>query len=1293
MTKLKLTLIRKIADSVKLKPLFEAVNKTALEFSFVNFGPDPKGSNNVYGFYFLNPLNNQKIIEGRCAISSNNNSLVILSPVKETDLEFLPTLTEKVYRQAFEIDITPHTDHSRPDRDFFPLLDKLDSLPVTEAMTKADKDKEVTLWEKYIKAVKAIFKNQEEVFKVTKVGELHRDSIEFTIQRENWRAIMIEELEEKFPQYPILNDGINILEFAIDNTINSIVESHDEEVLNIEKLQGDLTEVIIDNFFKIDSKPSFAAKSHLKLNFYNSEERRFVAEEIEKKLVEKFTVSTKFNENWIAKMKLEDVPCLKSILEKDYQTVELSPVEAIIELKNNAPKISETDKTKQLLKEVKAEFANANCGLNDNNSLLEINIMGRFDVFQFQQKYNLSLKSIKQIFTVTGYGKPENFDGALLNGNSYSIEGRNMKSILPIIGRIREKYSDTKKTSFKTSYYFEIPSIVDTKFIDKEKQVRLYQNNIEFNSDHTQLKISFFSKEEYQKKVDFIKSVFSELNVSLKEHETFNIQIRQSLENPDQLNALIEKAVIKPLLNKFGSTVKVEYEIERQIINVEWGGDNQLSDIILSLQNILSNADYKHFFQADFKPEIAQVLSIQISEDTAKLNAFYSKRENTFSNKGSIYLLNLEQVSRFEETRNLFSDEDIGVNIGSIEAWKGNRITARLNTKSIAKIKSSENPLNVFKDDNDKSNNPEDWVGMYVKPTLSGDLTQYRRLSYAIERIIYPTQAWKRSRKNRLPLFNERLPNFIFDSSTARPITIPDEPLTPLNKLNDKQMEAVRKAINTKDLFILQGPPGTGKTTVISEIIFQILKRQPKSKILLTSQTHLAVDNALERLANQSLVKPLRLGTNPDSFEEEGQKYFEGYISIWADAEPGSPTEEKYAKNPVNVWIKNIIANVPSSDERFKQVLDKWKSGLLKLDKIEKGLFSKRYTSSFNVVGATCSLTGSDFGFLNKYDFSKNGFDYVIFDEASKATPPELLIPLLSGKSIIVIGDHKQLPPMIDETDFEEKLKEIGENELAEEIHQIELGKSHFEKLFRSSFQTNPSIVTTLDTQYRMHKNIMEVIDQFYQEEGGLKCGLPEDKIDIPNLSEKASRWHGLKYMDGSFLSEDNHLLWVNVDSFEKNHNPGFSNNGEVLAINKILKLLKNSNGFKNLLNYSTKEDDKEIGLITFYGEQKKLLRKMVKDNHSDIPVRINTVDKFQGMERNIIIVSTVRHNKEGNIGFAEKLQRINVAFSRPRRLLIIVGNIDHFAYNKKNVPFYSRIKSIVENQNGKRDKTQLDII
>jgi hypothetical protein len=1189
MNKLKLSLTKKILESTKYKPVFDSIDKQSIDFVFVNFGVDPNGSGNIYGFYFQLPTDS-RVIEVKCGTSENNNSLKIFF-VKEIDTESIPTTAEKLFKETLEIEIAAPFDKSRPDRYFFPLLDTLDALPVTKAMTKAEKDTEVMLWEKYIKAVKAIFKNQEEIFKISKVGELHKDSIDFTIQRENWRAIMIEELKEKFPQYPILNDRMNLLEFAIDNTINSIVENHDVEALNIEKLQEELTEVINDNFFKVNLKPSFTAKSHLKLNFYNSEERKIVAEAIEKKLAERFTVNTKFSENWIAKMKLEDVPCLKSILDKDYQTVELSPVEAIIKIKNNTPQVSQIEKSKQLLKNVKSEFVSANCNLLDNNSVLEINIMNRFDVFQFQEEYNLTLKSVKQIFTVTNSGKLEIFNGAVLQGNSYSIEGRNMKSILPIIGKIREKYNDTKKTSFKTSYYFEIPFNVDTKFIDKERQVKLYQNNIDFNSEHTQLIISFFSKEEYQHKIDLIKSVLSGMNVILTEPETFNIQIRQSLENPDQVNALIDKVVRKPLLNQFGSNVNVEYEIERQIINIEWSGDKRSSDIINSLQNILLNNNYKHFFQPDFKPEIAQVLSIQISEDTNKLNSFYTKREKTFTDKGSLFILNLEQVSRFEETRNLFSDEDIGVNIGSIESWKGNRITASLNTKALAKIRSIENPFNILRGDIDQTNNPEDWVGMFLKPTLSGDLTQYRRLSYAIERIIHPTQHWRRNRKNRLPLFNERLPNFIFDSSTARPITIPDEPLTLLNKLNDKQMEAVRKAINTKDLFILQGPPGTGKTTVISEIIFQILKRDPKSKILLTSQTHLAVDNALERLANQSIVKPLRLGTNPDSFEEEGQKYFEGYINIWADAEPDSPTEKKYEKNPVNVWIKNIIANVPTTDEKFKQVLDKWKSGLLKLDKIEKGLFAKRYTSTFNVVGATCSLTGSDFGFLNKYDFLKNGFDYVIFDEASKATPPELLIPLLSGKSIIVIGDHKQLPPMIDENDFEEKLKEIGENELAEEIHAIELGKSHFEKLFRSSFTSNPSIVTTLDTQYRMHKDIMEVIDQFYQEEGGLKCGLPDDKIDIPNFSEKASRWHGLKYKDGSFLSEDNHLLWVNVDSLEKYHNPGFSNDGEVVAINKILKLIKNSSGFKNLINYSSKEDDKEIGLITFYGEQKKTFK------------------------------------------------------------------------------------------------------
>jgi len=509
----------------------------------------------------------------------------------------------------------------------------------------------------------------------------------------------------------------------------------------------------------------------------------------------------------------------------------------------------------------------------------------------------------------------------------------------------------------------------------------------------------------------------------------------------------------------------------------------------------------------------------------------------------------------------------------------------------------------------------------------------------------------------------------------------------PLNRLNPKQEEAVLRAISAKDLFILQGPPGTGKTTVISEIIYQLLRLNPKVKILLTSQTHLAVDNALERLTGQSIVKPLRLGTNPKSFEEEGLKYFEGNIDSWVQAPANSDIEKNTQNNPVFMWINNIVNSSDKKQVELQHILENWRKKLLNLGITEKELFKSKF--KFNVVGATCSFTGHEKNFLEKLDIRNNGFDYVIFDEASKATPPELLIPLLAGKVTIIIGDHKQLPPLIEEDTFADKLREIGEEKLADEIEDAEVEKSQFEKLFRRAFEKNKSIITTLDTQFRMHPDIMQVINQFYLEEGGLICGLDKSKLEIPDFNEKESRYHGIKIDE--FLTPENHILWINTQTFEKRDSVGTSyyNEGEIQAVDNILQLIKKSKGYKEMQSFFAKEDEKEIGLITFYGSQKKRL-KAIAEKHKDIPIRINTVDKFQGMERNIIIISTVRNNEKGKIGFAEKLQRINVALSRAKRLLIVVGNIDHFANNTAGVHYYKEIKRVLDNNGCIRTDKQL---
>jgi superfamily I DNA and/or RNA helicase len=199
--------------------------------------------------------------------------------------------------------------------------------------------------------------------------------------------------------------------------------------------------------------------------------------------------------------------------------------------------------------------------------------------------------------------------------------------------------------------------------------------------------------------------------------------------------------------------------------------------------------------------------------------------------------------------------------------------------------------------------------------------------------------------------------------------------------------------------------------------------------------------------------------------------------------------------------------------------------------------------------------------------------------------------------------------------------------------------------------------------------------------------------MNIPDFSNKGSRHHGLNLEP--FINEDVHTIWVDVDSPETKIGTSYENEGEINAIKAVVQCIQKANGFQEYMAAMPKDEDKEIGIITFYGPQKTKientfyghLSKAQKrqfdlhkyDNEFNIPLRINTVDRFQGMERNILIVSTVRSNKQvsindkgqktisdnNNLGFARELQRINVAFSRAKRLLIVVGNQKHFAKHK----------------------------
>ena len=224
----------------------------------------------------------------------------------------------------------------------------------------------------------------------------------------------------------------------------------------------------------------------------------------------------------------------------------------------------------------------------------------------------------------------------------------------------------------------------------------------------------------------------------------------------------------------------------------------------------------------------------------------------------------------------------------------------------------------------------------------------------------------------------------------------------------------------------------------------------------------------------------------------------------------------------------------------------------------------------------------------------------------------------------------------------------------------------------------------------------MNCISQFYKDqeelEHGLICGI-ESEMDDPHFETRASRWHGLSLPP--FITPDIHAIWVNVSTPEQKVGTSYKNDGEIEAIKEVLRVLRQASGFAEYNDFFQREEDREVGVITYYMPQMQKIREAIYpqftrndwrnfDQHKyeniyQLPFRINTVDRFQGMERNIVIVSTVRSDRqidlEGKmrrndhypqaLGFARELQRVNVGFSRAKRLLIVIGNEKHFA-NKR---------------------------
>ena len=525
---------------------------------------------------------------------------------------------------------------------------------------------------------------------------------------------------------------------------------------------------------------------------------------------------------------------------------------------------------------------------------------------------------------------------------------------------------------------------------------------------------------------------------------------------------------------------------------------------------------------------------------------------------------------------------------------------------------------------------------------------------------------------------------------------LPEDALSVDSRLNKEQKAAVRGALAAPELFLIWGPPGTGKTEVIQEIAKQEAIRGGKT--LICSQANLAVDNALARLDGVADAFPFRV-------VKEGYK-LEGEDTEKVACGENSPSHflTRLKRRLIDKSAGNdLYRSFLSAVEKSERVLGKKKKSDSELREFHQ--LARLYKRRINIVGCTLMMAGK----LERWREEKENksprksfvsvitgidkFDTVIVDEVSKATPPELFVPITRLKKegrLILVGDHKQLPPLFklfsqDDQSLEDLAEETGIPKEYLDPDETIFGKlwdEHGKGFSRDARQM-------LRKQYRMHPKVQRLIEQFYQDsEQTIECGLTGEDIKNMSFSDDA---------DGFFRTP---AIWADVYGKEERDGTSFYNEGEIEKVGEILaKLAAMENG--NL----------SVGVITFYGAQLRKLRERherkfafqddedMDEEESAGPLThklgaalpaeargagqngpgqnnkrfakgklvFGTVDRFQGRECDVVICSLVRKNEHGNIGFASKINRINVAFSRARRALVIVGNSQLFCYESRN--------------------------
>ena len=432
--------------------------------------------------------------------------------------------------------------------------------------------------------------------------------------------------------------------------------------------------------------------------------------------------------------------------------------------------------------------------------------------------------------------------------------------------------------------------------------------------------------------------------------------------------------------------------------------------------------------------------------------------------------------------------------------------------------------------------------------------------------------------------------------------------------LNPSQEKAVNEVLWAKDVAVVHGPPGTGKTTTLVEAIYETLRRE--SQVMVCAQSNMAVDWISEKLVDRG-VAVLRIG-NPTRVND---KMLSFTYERRFEAHPDYP----------QLWsIRKAIRELRGQKKRpesWHQKMDRLKSRATELElRIRQSLFGEA-----RVIA--CTLTGAANRVLEGEKYST-----LFIDEAAQALEAACWIAIRKAGRVVFAGDHCQLPPTV---------KSIAALKGG-------LGRTLMERIV----EQKPEVVTLLKVQYRMNEQIMRFSsDYFYHGE-------------VETAPEVSHR---------SILDYDIPMQWIDtsdVDGKEEFVGEGF---GRINRAEAELTLATLQQYFDKIGKNRLLEESVDVGVISPYRAQVQLLRKMIRQREYFRPYRrlisVNTVDGFQGQERDVVVISLVRSNDGGEIGFLRDLRRMNVAITRARMKLIILGS----AATMTTHPFYRRLYEFVK--------------